>query len=125
MNDGDSDMVEASDEDQEVDDELSGGEGDVDDFFDDETEEVGYEDTEMDNSKDDDLSSKEEDISGNLDISDGGDGFDFREHVADIMNSDENMSVTAQKSTSDGQKKWKLKNLPTFVGIEEYMDMLD
>jgi len=114
MNDGDSDMVEASDEDQEVDDELSGGEGDVDDFFDDETEEVGYEDTEMDNSKDDDLSSKEEDISGNLDISDGGYGFDFREHVADVMNSDGKYVGDSSKINLGWTKEVEIKELAHF-----------
>ena len=41
---------------EDVDDEMA-GEGDVNDFFDDEAEEVEDEDTEMDNSRDDDLSS--------------------------------------------------------------------
>jgi len=125
MNEGDSDMEEVSDEDQDVDDERSGEEGDVNDFFDDEAEEVDDEDTEMDKSGDDDLSSEEEDISGDSNISDGGDGFNFGEDAADVMNSDEDILVPAQQSTSDGRKKRKLKNFPTFASVEEYADLLD
>jgi ribosome biogenesis protein MAK21 len=126
MNEGDSEMEEASDEDLDVDDEMSGEEGDVNNFFDDEAEEVEDEDIEMDDSGDDVASNEEENISDNSDISDGmADGFDFGEDAEDVMDSDEDIPVPAQHSTSDGRKKRKLKNLPTFASVEDYAHMLD
>jgi ribosome biogenesis protein MAK21 len=126
MNEGDSEMEEVSDMDQDVDDEMSGEEGDVNEFFDDEAREAEDEDVEEDEPEDNDVSDEEESVSNDSAMSDdfGGD-FDFDEDADDMMDSDEDIPVKALQTASDGRKKRKLKNLPTFASVEDYADMLD
>jgi len=125
MNEGESEMEEVSDMDQDVDDEMSGEEGDVNEFFDDGAEEAEDVDAEEDKLEDDGVSD-EEGVSNHSAMSDDlGRDFDFDEDADDMMDSDEDVQLPALQSTSEGRKKRKLKNLPTFASVEDYADILD
>ena len=113
MNEGPGDMEDEDDEDmdQDVDDEMSGEEGDVNDFFDDEAEEVEDDDEEIQEISDEEVEevSDEEVPAEDSDESDGVDGrFEFGDSASDIMDSDEDIPVPIQQTNADRSKKRKL-----------------
>ena len=125
MNEEPSDVEYGSDRDndQDVNVEMSGDEGDVNAFFDDEADEV--EDADDDDDKEiDEISDEDESASeGSDDDVDG--RFEFGDSASDIMGSDEDIPISAQQTNADRSKKRKLKNLPTFASLEDYADMLN
>jgi len=125
MNDDMSDLEDGSDEDMDEDieeEDVSGEEGDVNDFFDEEAEELESED-ESDQIPDE----GEEDVDGSIDSDEGGlDGrFEFGDDASDMMDSDEEIEAPAKQTSEAKNKKRRLKNLPTFASAEDYAHMLD
>jgi len=126
-----SEDMDLAEMDVDVDDAMSGEEGDVNDFFDDEAEEVDVDDKEESSEEDDvaEAVSEESDAGADDAVSDVGsdaslDGrFDFGDSESDLMDSEDEVSIPAQ--TSNSNKKRKLKSLPTFASMEEYADLLD
>jgi len=125
--------------DEDVDDEISGEEGDVDAFFDDEAEEdeaeieeeeeieeIEEEEDEEDVEEDDEDVEEDEMSDEDMESDASGEGrFEFGDDESDIMASDEEVDIPTQQIKSDRSKKRKLKSLPTFASAEDYAHMLE
>jgi ribosome biogenesis protein MAK21 len=124
MNAGISESNDMSDEEMEDIDDMSDNEGDIDAFFDGETEEIENEDEDEDEEIEEvsDVENKgSRDSDGSADV----DGpFELGDPLSDLMDSDEEVAVPVQQTNADRSKKRKLKNLPTFASAEEYAHML-